>query len=200
MYNLKAAVSRLRKGSLNCGSTYRDIFHISSLKRHVVQKVVKVPAPSLATNNRRITLDRCSLFLKEVYLCFFRNFASPSDFKFAETPVQQQTCKIRLTRSLYIHVSAGFWSHDQPNERGLCSKLQLQSIAVVQNMEQVEMCSSVFIQGDESSSMVEKVVEDYVVVWFAPQLNFEYGTALNRTQNGGHRMNLIPRASHFSHP
>ena len=78
MYNLKAAVSRLRKGSLNCGSTYRDIFHISSLKRHVVQKVVKVPAPSLATNK---------LLLKEVYLCFFRNFASPSYFQSAETPV-----------------------------------------------------------------------------------------------------------------
>lgn len=61
---------------------------------------------------------------------------------------------------------------------GACvqNKLQLQSIAAVQNMEQVEMCSSVFIQGDENSSMVEKVVEDYVVVWFSPQLNFEYGT------------------------
>ena len=40
---------------------------------------------------------------------------------------------------------------------GACvqNKLQLQSIAAVQNMDQVEMCSSVFIQGDESSSMVE---------------------------------------------
>ena len=52
---------------------------------------------------------------------------------------------------------------------GACvqNKLQLQSIAEVQNMEQVEMCSSVFIQGDEYSSMVEKAVEDYVVVWFS---------------------------------
>ena len=47
--------------------------------------------------------------------------------------------------------------------------------------------------------MVEKAVEDYVIVWFSHQLNLEYGTGLNRTQNGGHRMTL-PRASHFSHP
>ena len=61
---------------------------------------------------------------------------------------------------------------------GACvqNKLQLQSIAAVQNMEQVERCSLVFIQGDENSSMVEKVVEYYVVVWFSPQLNVEYGT------------------------
>ena len=41
---------------------------------------------------------------------------------------------------------------------GACvqNKLQLQSIAAVQNMEQVEMCSSVFIQGDENSLMVQQ--------------------------------------------
>ena len=58
----------------------------------------------------------------------------------------------------------------------MISQLQLQSLAAVQNMEQVEMCSSVFIQGDENSSVAGKVVEDYVVVWFSPQLSFEYGT------------------------
>ena len=52
----------------------------------------------------------------------------------------------------------------QLNAARVQNKLQLQSIAAVQNMEQVEMCSSEFIQGDENSTMVEKVGEDYVVV------------------------------------
>ena len=64
----------------------------------------------------------------------------------------------------------------QLNGASVQNDLQSQSIVAVQNMEQVEMCSSVFFQGDENSSMVENVVEDYVVVWFSPQLNCEYGT------------------------
>ena len=111
IYNLKAAVSRLRKGILELWKyLQRYISHFLTEKARGTEGGQGASSPlgdEQSKNN-----FRCSLFLKEVYLCFFRNFASPSDFQSAETPVQQQTCKIRLNRSLHIHVLAGFWSHD----------------------------------------------------------------------------------------
>ena len=97
------------------------MFHISSLRKARGTEGGQGASSQLGDEQSKNNF-RCSLFLKEVYLWFFRNFASPSDFQSEETPVQQQTCKIRLNRSLYVHVLAGFWSHDWPTERCLCSK------------------------------------------------------------------------------